>query len=467
MPANFNGTADLLSLSSALITAYPLTVMAWMRPLGVNIWRNAALIVDTSTNTNAFWLGIRGDTNIIEWQPSLGGSNAACGAPNACVDDVWVHACGRSASAGVHALFVNGAQVASSAINLTPTGLNATYVGGGNFEGLSNPYFKGDLAWVSFHNAALSAGEIAEAAAGKPPWTIRPASLVACLLMDKAPGYDTQGRVWTMAGGPRVFLDSTFPGTYNPPYDHPRLRLASKAYTGAAINPTWSWSGSESAAVITASFKQGNFPGLISAIGNTTVTGANGGTSANISTAGADLLVAGIAQTDAVGLTTLMDSNSNTWTLVSTQNSGVVAEASMYYCANPVVSASHNFTVSGTGGLVEAVVSAWSKADTSAPLDQSSGNTSTGATSLSAGNITPTANNELILSFVAAGTGSSAFTVNSSLTKVAGADANLGTNISGWLGWAIQNTADMGIYRAKPFGPAGTQVGTKAGGMKS
>lgn len=132
--------------------------------------------------------------------------------------------------------------------------------------------------------------------------------------------------------------------------------------------------------------------------------GSAGGTTTAIDTTGANLIIIGLSY-DNGGTANLTDSKGNTWIALTTHNVVGNGVSKMYYCFNPVVGTGHTF--SSTSIFSSMDVQAWSGA-ASAPLDQQSGATATAST-LPTGSITPTVNNEIVIShfmFSVAGTAS-------------------------------------------------------------
>ena len=93
-------------------------------------------------------------------------------------------------------------------------------------------------------------------------------------------------------------------------------------------------------------------------------------------------------------VSSLSDSNSNTWTLIQTQAVVGAPAASLYYCLNPTVGPSHTFSSSSTAGNLFVV--AVSGAISSNVLDQQNGSNSSGS-STSTGNVTTTYTNEFVV----------------------------------------------------------------------
>lgn len=131
---------------------------------------------------------------------------------------------------------------------------------------------------------------------------------------------------------------------------------------------------------------------------------SNGSTTSSIDTTGANLLIVAVGYySGSTHDPTISDSNGNTWTSVSStyyeSNTGDHASIRIYYAYNPTVGSGHTFTVSATSTFGSFVAAAFSGATITNPKDVESGHVSAGSgTSDQPGSITPTQDNDLILS---------------------------------------------------------------------
>jgi hypothetical protein len=160
-------------------------------------------------------------------------------------------------------------------------------------------------------------------------------------------------------------------------------------------------------------------------------------TTAAINTTGADFIVVGIAAD--VGRT-LSDNKGNTWTALTASSSAGpgLSTARLFYCKSPTVGTGHTFTASINYASVFAM--AFSGSGT-IPFDVEIGAVTTSATSLAAGNLTPSQNNSLVVALLTEGptlaspTISTGFTVSDSIAGVSG------TAYGGVLVYELQSTA--------------------------
>lgn len=164
-------------------------------------------------------------------------------------------------------------------------------------------------------------------------------------------------------------------------------------------------------------------------------------TAGTFDTTGANLIVLVIADYVGFGASpTPTDNQSNTWTGLTAQTGAGSTHCRIWYVYNPTTSATHTFTSPDTGQARFPVIlmAAFSGAVAS-PADQQNGNTDTG-TSLATGSITPSENEELIISGIAFNATGGA-TVNESMTETNDQAYNAGVNMAGVMAYKIQTTA--------------------------
>ena len=119
------------------------------------------------------------------------------------------------------------------------------------------------------------------------------------------------------------------------------------------------------------------------------------GTTPSIDTTGASLIV---VTSESVGTPTLSDSSGNTPYIAAIAGTGPdTSHNILWYFPNPSTSGTHTFTVTVAGTGVAFEVTAWSGVLTSSdPLDQVNQQSAPGADN--PGSITPSQNNELVIS---------------------------------------------------------------------
>lgn len=128
-------------------------------------------------------------------------------------------------------------------------------------------------------------------------------------------------------------------------------------------------------------------------------------TSASCDMTGANLLVACVSRLWSVSYT-FSDSETNTWTGLTTRNS-TFNGARQVYAENATVNSMHTFTVTCTLCYPSAVILGFANTKASAPFDQENGNTATSVTTVATNSITPTENDEVAVACLSYGVASS------------------------------------------------------------
>lgn len=137
-------------------------------------------------------------------------------------------------------------------------------------------------------------------------------------------------------------------------------------------------------------------------VANTIAGGTSGDTSnvttSAIDTTGANLLIACVAYIS--GTASVTDSKSNTWSALTAINSSVDVRA--FYVSAPTVGSGHTVTGSAAVGFPSVSLVALSGAKVSTPFDVENG-AGAGGTSVATGNVTPSENNEIVLTCLSTG----------------------------------------------------------------
>jgi hypothetical protein len=176
----FDGTDDYIEAASAVLTAAPLTMACWFRP--VNTTTNFSLMslsVDTGA-TDRFVLqaagAVTGDP--VRLQITQGGttSNAATSS-SGFTANTWYHAAGVFTSSTSRKAYISGVGGTADTTNLTPSGVNRTGIGYHITSGSRTVFTNGRIAEAAIWDVALDDAEIAALAKGFRPSLIRPASL--------------------------------------------------------------------------------------------------------------------------------------------------------------------------------------------------------------------------------------------------------------------------------------------------
>lgn len=192
-------SSQYLTRAAAVVSAAPLTMACWYRPVAIAGGASKSLITidDGSGATQYFLLRSVGGTGVTAcYCPLTTGSVAG-----AAVDGVWSHHAAVFASTTSRTAYLNGVAGSVDTSVGTPTGLTTTNVG--RLWGAAQ-FADGDIAEVAIWNVALTAAELQALAAGLAPILIRPGALVAYwpLLGGASPEPDLfHGADLTVSGG--------------------------------------------------------------------------------------------------------------------------------------------------------------------------------------------------------------------------------------------------------------------------
>jgi hypothetical protein len=173
----------------------------------------------------------------------------------------------------------------------------------------------------------------------------------------------------------------------------------------------------------------------------TCVGGSSGGTTSDVDTTGANFLVLNVGFLSSAAPITVSDSKGNTWSSLTAQSTGTNASVQVFYAANATVGTGHNFTISAIGSFSTACVAAFSNVKTSSPLDQQSGAGNASASTIQAGSVAPTENNELIITSVVSHLAGEPFTIDSSFAIAAQQDDISSCCFPSGLAYIIQTSA--------------------------
>lgn len=166
-------------------------------------------------------------------------------------------------------------------------------------------------------------------------------------------------------------------------------------------------------------------------------------TTGAIDTTGATLLVVGVAYYDLGAAPTLTDSKSNSWNGLTIQDVDNGQPAlRIYYAENPTVGSGHTFTLTGSAAFPSVAAIAYSGAATSSPADQQNGAAETGTvTSLQPGSVTPSEDNEVVVTVLGIDDGGTSQTINGGFTIQESVDFGPGVHFGIRLADLIQTTA--------------------------
>lgn len=187
MAYNFvRASSQYLSLDSAPITDYPLTIACWYRIAPANLASNMLLVVPASSTTvSRISLNYNGAASPRR-APQIAAVSTSNVTGNVAIyaqtisSDTWYHAAAACSTSNFVAYYngLPGATVSST--DVAVSGINRLYIGG-RFDPPSNSatgFLDGNIAEVGMWNVALTTDEIASLAKGMTCNLVRPQSLV-------------------------------------------------------------------------------------------------------------------------------------------------------------------------------------------------------------------------------------------------------------------------------------------------
>lgn len=231
MARDFDGTTQYASVSTPVLTAYPVTMAAWFRSDVASSIRTIIAITDAATAQGGIQLLLAANLVGDPISANVNGINAAISTTGITVG-TWHHACGIWASATDRRAFIDGGSKGTNTNNATfPIGTDSTDVGA-RLQSTIIAFFNGRIAEAAIWSVALTDDEVAQLSRGVSPLRIQSQSLVAYwpLYGNGSPEPDYGGGVnnLTLTGSPPQADHS--PRT-QPPFGHAR------AWSGAFTAP--------------------------------------------------------------------------------------------------------------------------------------------------------------------------------------------------------------------------------------
>ena len=176
MARTFDGVDNELRVTTAIVSAYPLTMALWARP---NIDADDAILVIADTATDAEFWGLRLNTvanGLVFMSRSSGETDGDVFATGTYTVGAWLHACGTGASSTSRACYRDGANKGTNTTANTPDGLDNTSFGLLRRTATALIY-DGDLCEGALWSADLTDGETLALGNGVHPCVIRRSSL--------------------------------------------------------------------------------------------------------------------------------------------------------------------------------------------------------------------------------------------------------------------------------------------------
>lgn len=183
--------SEYLGHAAAIVSAYPLTMAAWVyTDAHTSANQTILAVLDDSSPNYYHSLRIAGWRANIRAESYDGGWGTASSASGPDLDS-WHHACGVFTAATARAAFIDGGGKGTNSTDITPTGLGATRIARRVAD-----YMSGRIAEAAIWNVALTDEEVAILGAGYSPLFVRPQNLVAYWPLirdedqDRIGGYD-------------------------------------------------------------------------------------------------------------------------------------------------------------------------------------------------------------------------------------------------------------------------------------
>lgn len=205
-------SSNYIRCASGLITAAPLTIACWMKTASIPSSMTVAGVFSSGSagNRHRFSLDID-STAKVDAACSDGSTTNDALSSTTISTGTWFHGCVVFASSTSRSAYLNGGSKGTNTTARTPTAanINRTSIGGGDGSSFTAA-FNGEVAEVGYWNAALDDAEVASLAAGVPPSSVRPQSLIAYLplireLVDlKGNGFAITGSL-SVTGHPRIY----------------------------------------------------------------------------------------------------------------------------------------------------------------------------------------------------------------------------------------------------------------------
>jgi len=220
MARKFNGTADYLKNAGVIISAAPITVCAWVKPVSVTKTTDQhVLVLQDAEVDNGFRFWIEG-TNATHrgksrWAAKDAGGLGNAKSPIVMTAGVWQHMAAVEISNSSRAVYFNGANKGVDTETRNPAGLTKSVIGACEPSGGAIDLFEGDIGHVAVWNAALSDKEILSLAKGVSPLCLHIDNLIYYSpLNGQSPELDVVNKL-------NMTLNGTPSKSEEPPMSHP------------------------------------------------------------------------------------------------------------------------------------------------------------------------------------------------------------------------------------------------------
>lgn len=172
--------ANRIRCASALVTAAPMTIAAWVKPASLAVQIIGGIFNSANANNGnvmAFELDASG--HVIAYAGNNAATTGLATTTTTLSAGAWGHAAGVFTSTTSRAALLNGGGKGTNVTSIAaPTSPNRTSIGLRDNAADDVP-FTGSIAEFGLWNVALDDAEVASLAAGFSPLLVRPQSLIA------------------------------------------------------------------------------------------------------------------------------------------------------------------------------------------------------------------------------------------------------------------------------------------------
>ena len=206
----------LTSVSANALLSYPFTLLSTASPNATGV---AYYIYDCGNNasalSNSFKIRAAGDSaNTARITAADGATSDASSTSTNFVASAYQKFTYIGTSSTSRSVLLNNAGITTSAVAMTPTGINNATIGALDLLSVKANFFDGQIAHVCAWNVVLTAAELAQYQAGISPLAIRRSALLFYLPLDTNIIDVTGNTTWTNVNG-ATFVASNL-GTYIP-----------------------------------------------------------------------------------------------------------------------------------------------------------------------------------------------------------------------------------------------------------
>jgi hypothetical protein len=178
MAYSFNGSSQYISISSAAVTAAPLTIACWFYVS--NTVNNGLINVSSASGDQNFRLSAQGATagDPVRAQALNGAANGFADTTAAFANNTWTHGCGVFTSSTSRTVYINAGNSATNTTSVTPPSIDRMFIGVTRNGSAFTNYTNGYIAEVGIWNTNLTLPEVAALAKGASPIMVRPQNIV-------------------------------------------------------------------------------------------------------------------------------------------------------------------------------------------------------------------------------------------------------------------------------------------------